>query len=202
VNPNANDTPPAAASETETTQATDSPLNLQRLLVPMDFTPASLHALRYAVNMARKFDGSICLLHVVDCGLYNEVESHALLKANEEVIAAAASQLEAFATAELGEVPHTTAVRVGKPADEILQTAAFESSDLIIMALHDYKGVERVFHRHTCTAVESHAHCPVLTLHCDEAGEIEPKLWKGPAKSRIGEWVGQVFLKAFGAPNS
>jgi hypothetical protein len=98
-------------------------------------------------------------------------------------------------------VPHDVAVSVGVPADEILGAAESGGSDLIIMALHEYKGLGRVFHRHTLRQVESRAQCPVLTLHCDEAGEIEPRLWKGSPVSRVGEWVGQVFLRAFGAPN-
>jgi nucleotide-binding universal stress UspA family protein len=180
----------------------DAYLNMQRILVPIDFTPAALHALRCARRMAEKFQGSVCLLHVVDCGVFNEVEHAALLKANEELSADAANQLDSLAQAELGQIPHTKVVRVGKPADEIIKTAQSEKSDVIVMVQHEYKLIDRIFHRHTLRAVESAAHCPVLTLHCDEAGEIEPKLWKGTAKSRIGEWVGQVFLNAFGTPGS
>jgi nucleotide-binding universal stress UspA family protein len=180
----------------------DPHLNMQRILVPVDFTPAALTALHYAARMAVQFHGSVCLVHVVDCGLFNEVEQTALLKANEEVTAAAAEQLDTLAAEGLGQVPHTKVVRVGKPADEIVKTAESENSDLIVMVQHEYKLVDRIFHRQTLRAVETAAHCPVLTLHCDEAGEIEPKLWKGPPKSRIGEWVGKVFLNAFGTPNA
>jgi len=176
--------------------------NMQRILVPIDFTPASLHALRYAARIAEKFQGSVCLMHVIDCGVFNEVEHSTLLKANEEVSMEAATQLKELATAELGPIPYTTAVVSGNPAQEIIKIAESEHCDVIVMVQHEYKLVDRVFHRHTLRAVESAAHCPVLTLHCDEAGEIEPKLWKGTAKSRIGEWVGKVFLNAFGTPNS
>jgi universal stress protein A len=177
-------------------------MNMQRILVPIDFTPASLHALRYAARMAQTFNGSVCLLHVIDCGLYNEVEHSALVKANEEVSAEATVQLDELAVAELGQIPYTKVVRSGKPAEEIIRTAESENSDVIIMVQHEYKLVDRVFHRHTLRAVESTARCPVLTLHSDDAGKIEPKLWKGTAKSRIGEWVGKVFLNAFGPPNT
>lgn len=178
-------------------------LEMQRILVPIDFTPVSLPALRYAGKMAAKFQGSVCLLHVVDCGVFNDVEPSALQRGNEEVAAEAAKQLEILANAELGQqIPHKRVVCVGNPAEEIIKTAESEGSDLIVMVQHEYKLLDRIFHRHTLRAVESSAHCPVLTLHCDEAGEIEPKLWKGVAKSRIGEWVGKVFLNAFGSPSS
>jgi nucleotide-binding universal stress UspA family protein len=180
---------------------TDLHFKMQRILVPIDFTPATLHALRCAARMAEKFQGSVCLVHVIDCGLYNEVEHSALVNANQEVSAEAASQLDELATAELGQIPHTKLVLSGNPADEIVKVAQSENSDVIIMVQHEYKLVDRIFHRHTLRAVESAAHCPVLTLHSDDAGEITPRLWKGTAKSRIGEWVGKVFLNAFGTPS-
>jgi len=184
-------------------QGTDPHLNMQRILVPIDFTPAALHALRYSARMAQKMEGSVCLLHVVNCGaIYNELEKTALTEANAEIIQEAQQQLEDLATAELGQTPHSKLVRVGHPGKEIIEVARSENSDLIIMAIHDHKGLTQVFHRDTCREVEREAPCHVLTLHCDEAGEIEPKLWKGTAASRVGEWVGQVFLKAFGAPSA
>lgn len=185
------------------TQATDPHLKMQRILVPIDFTPAALHALRSSALMAEKMGGTVCLLHVVDCGaIYNELDKKALTEANAEIIQEAQQQLEDLATAELGQTPHSKAVRVGNPGREIIETAKSENSDLIIMAIHEHQGLQRVFHRDTCRQVELEAPCHVLTLHCDDAGEIEPKLWKGTATSRIGEWVGKVFLNAFGTPNA
>lgn len=184
-------------------QGTDPHLNMQRILVPIDFTPSALHALRYSARMAQKMGGAVCLLHVVNCGaIYNELDQTALTEANAEIIQDAQQQLEDLATTELGQTPHSKMVRVGHPGREIIQAARLENSDLIIMAIHDHRGLQRVFHRDTCRQVELEAACPVLTLHCYEAGEIEPKLWKGTATSRVGEWVGQVFLRAFGAPSN
>ncbi len=175
--------------------------DVRRLLVPVDFTPASLHAIRLGARMARKLGSSVSLLHVVDCGVFNQVNQPALEKNSEEVVKEAEQQLQALAEAELQQITHEVRVAVGNPAEEILNTAEAAGCDLILMALHEYKGVDRVLHRHTLRGVEIGAHCPVLTLHCDEAGEIEPKLWKGTAKSRVGEWVGKVFLRAFATPN-
>jgi len=113
----------------------------------------------------------------------------------------AEAQLRALADAELKNLPFDVKVVVGTPVEEILKTAGESGCDLIIMVQHEYKGVDRVLHRHTLRGVEGGAHCQVLTLHCDEAGEIEPKLWKGNVTSRVGEWVGKIFLRAFGTPN-
>jgi nucleotide-binding universal stress UspA family protein len=191
----------SAPSDTTTPSAADTTWDVRRILVPVDFTPASLHAIRHSARMAAKLGSSVCLLHVVDCGVFNQVNQPALEKTSEEVIQEAERQLRALADAELKQAPHEVKVAVGTPAEEILKTAEAEGCDLILMAMHEYNAVDRVLHRHTLRGVESGAHCQVLTLHCDEAGEIEPKLWKGSAKSRVGEWVGKVFLRAFGTPN-
>jgi nucleotide-binding universal stress UspA family protein len=175
--------------------------DVRRILVPVDFTPASLHAIRHGAGMAAKLNCSVCLLHVVDCGVFNQVNHPALEKTNEEVMREAEQQLRELGAAELKEASFDVKVALAVPAEEILKTAEAEGCDLILMVQHEYKGVDRVLHRHTLREVESGAHCQVLTLHCDEAGEIEPKLWKGKAKSRVGEWVGKVFLRAFGTPN-
>src|SRR5882762_2475030 len=41
-------------------------MNLQRILVPTDFSRESAKAVRYAVTMARQFDASVTLVHVVE----------------------------------------------------------------------------------------------------------------------------------------
>jgi nucleotide-binding universal stress UspA family protein len=195
-------TPPQSQSQESGLAAFDPHLKMERILVPVDFTPASLHALRYAAQMAKKFGGTITLLHVVDCGVLSDgMDKSMLVKSSEEVAREAAVQLKELAAGEIGQISHSTEVRVGKPSEEIIRAAEALGSDMVILAVHEYKGLQRIIHRHTSKHIEKEAHCPVLTLHCDEAGDIEPKLWKGQAKSRIGEVVGQIFLKAFGTPN-
>lgn len=184
-----------------TTPATDTTWDVRSILVPVDFTPASLHAIRQAAGLAAKIGSSVRLLHVVDCGLFNQVSRPVLEKTSEEVVQEAEQQLRALADAELKHAPHDVKVTVGTPTEEILKAAAESGCDLILMVQHEYKGIDRVLHRHTLRGVESGAHCQVLTLHSNDAGEIEPKLWKGSVTSRVGEWVGKVFLRAFGTPN-
>lgn len=185
-----------------TTPATDTAWDVRSILVPVDFTPASLHAIRQAAGMASKMGSSVRLLHVVDCGLFNQVSRPVLEKTSEEVVQEAEQQLRYLADTELKQASHDVKVTVGTPTEEILKTAAESGCDLILMVQHEYKGIDRVLHRHTLRAVESGAHCQVLTLHSNDAGEIEPKLWKGSVTSRVGEWVGKVFMRAFATPNA
>jgi len=184
-----------------TASPADAAWKAQNVLVPVDFTPASLEAIRQGARMARSSSGVVCLLHVVDSGPLNLVHESMRHQANEEIVKDAEQQLRDLATSELGELPHRTRVAEGNPSEQILTAAREVGSDLIVMALHDHHGLERVFRQDTVHRVESEASCPVLTLHCDVSGEIKPKLWKGASHSRVGEWVSRVFLRAFGTPN-
>lgn len=41
-------------------------INLKKILCPVDFSPTSDHAIRYAVTLAESFDAELLLLHVLD----------------------------------------------------------------------------------------------------------------------------------------
>jgi nucleotide-binding universal stress UspA family protein len=194
-------TPPSDAQPSDANAAADPVWGARTILVPVDFTPASLEAVRQGARMARASQGSVCLVHVIDSGLLNVVPESIRHQANEDVVREAEQQLADLANAELGDLPHRQHVTEGNAGEQILATAKKEGSDLIVMALHDHPEIERVFRQDTVRRVESEASCPVLTLHCDASGEIEPKLWKGTAHSRVGEWVSRVFLRAFGTPS-
>ena len=47
-------------------QTRDNPLGfkIEKILVPLDFSPASVEALDYAVSMAKQFHAAIHLVHV------------------------------------------------------------------------------------------------------------------------------------------
>lgn len=100
-----------------------------------------------------------------------------------------ASQSSARMSEKMGGavcLPHVVNCRA------IIETASSENSDLTIMAIHDHKGLQRVFHRDTCQE-EAEASCHVLMLHCDDAGEVEPKLRKGTACRGSAKGWGRCF---------
>ena len=145
-------------------QRTDPNLKMHRLLMHIDFTPGSLHALRSSARMSEKMGGAVCLPHVVNCRA-------------------------------------------------TIEAASSENSDLTIMAIHDHKGLQRVFPRVTCQVdrdtcqverdtcqvdrdtcqVETEVSCQVLTLHRLDANEVEPKLWKGTVSRGSASGWGRCF---------
>ena len=158
----------------------DPHLNLRRILVPVDFTPASVHALRYAGSLAERFGSTVCLLHVVeDHPFAMNGRALILMKADADVTRDTTEQLSRLGCEEIGpHVPAKPLVRRGKPAREILHAAETLEADLIILAAHKRSALGRWVLGSTADQVVHQAACPVLVLQCADKPQLEPTLWR------------------------
>jgi universal stress protein A len=72
-----------------------------------------------------------------------------------------------LAPLELGEnarLVKSSLVRVGNPAQEILEEAARQNSDLIVISTHGHSGLRLLLLGSTTERVVRHASCPVLVV--------------------------------------
>ncbi len=156
------------ASRAPQTAATGPcPLCIQNILVPTDFSAASLKAIDYAAALAREFDGRIMLLHVVEpVVVAPEFSAYALLVDDEEVEAGALAHLKRI-VAERDIEPHVldrTVVRLGTPFHEITRAAEMLKADVIVIATHGHTGLKHVLLGSTAERVVRHARCPVFVV--------------------------------------
>lgn len=168
ANPNATgDTPSSTKTEFN---PQPSLLNLNNILVPIDFSWPSKKALLYAVPFARQFGAKITLLFVLEPPVYTgdigyvplEVDDAGSLKAAGEKLGELARQ------AMDPELLDQALVRTGRPFQEITDAARELDTDLIIIATHGYTGLKHVFLGSTVERVVRHAPCPVLTVREEE----------------------------------
>src|SRR4051812_45695936 len=98
-----------------------SALKLKRILVPIDFSEASLKALRYAIPFAEESGATLYLVHVVEPSSFvNDLPNVALAMPDEAVAKAAKEKLLSLAQAEIEElIPVYPQVRIGKAYEEI-----------------------------------------------------------------------------------
>lgn len=144
-----------------------SPLQLKKILVPIDFSKVSEDALPWAIFLAGEFEAELILLHVVekfpsDYLLGPELMNHVitpLMKEGEAVLKALAGGLSEVSGGRVSVV-----VREGKPFEEICRTAQKLSADLITLTTHGYTGLKRVWLGSTAERVVRHASCPVLAV--------------------------------------
>ena len=143
-------------------------LEIKKILVPIDFSDYSKNSLKYAANFADQFNSEITLIYVVEPVIYPpdfSMGQIAIPSVNAEWDLKAKEELE-----KLGkqEIPAGTKVSIriktGKPFIEIIDTAAEENVDLIIIATHGHSGVEHILFGSTAEKVVRKAPCPVLTL--------------------------------------
>jgi len=152
-------------------------MKLERILVPTDFSRESAKAVRYAVSMARQFDASITLVHVVEPS-YGPADFGGAPVARQ----VSEKQRASHAKSKLGVLGRRilgpcriveTVIRNGLAFFEITEAAKAVSADLIIIGTHGYSGVTRAILGSTAEKVVRHAPCPVLVVRRHEHEFIE-----------------------------
>jgi nucleotide-binding universal stress UspA family protein len=149
-------------------------MHITRILVPTDFSVHADAAMRYALELARRFDAAVHLVNVVEDPLAAGVWSSEIYTAE---IAGLQINLVRDAEKRLrASVPHDAAtvtyeVRRGSAAKQILEAADEFGSDLIVMGTRGRTGVAHVLMGSVAEKVVRLASCPVLTLHAQELGE-------------------------------
>jgi nucleotide-binding universal stress UspA family protein len=132
-----------------------------RVLLPTDGSEAATAALDYAAAVADAEGATLHLLSVVDTagvgvGHLGGEATDALERGAEETVAAAADRV--------ADVPVVTAVRRGSPAESIVDYAAAEGVDLILVPTQGRRGIERVLLGSVTERVVNTAPVPVLVV--------------------------------------
>jgi nucleotide-binding universal stress UspA family protein len=152
-----------------------SQLPFTRLLCAVDFSDSSLTALQYAVSLAEEADARLTVLHVLEWPWEEPPpprleelpfeQASALAEYRRYCEKAAAARLATLVPASIGASHSpTTQVRHGKPYVQILQVAADEGSDLIVMGVRGRNTLDMMLFGSTANQVVRRATCPVLTL--------------------------------------
>jgi nucleotide-binding universal stress UspA family protein len=142
--------------------------NIKKVLVPIDFSDYSKNALKYAANFSEHFNAEMILIYVVEPIIYPSDFSMgqiAIPTINVEMDKRAGEELEKLANKEISkDLKVKTLVKTGKPFIEIIETAAEENVDIVIISTHGHSGVEHILFGSTAEKVVRKAPCPVLTL--------------------------------------
>jgi nucleotide-binding universal stress UspA family protein len=159
-------------------------MDIQKILVPVDYSDDSYQALLWGASLAEKYRARLLLLHVIAVAVdevypqgarlmspapyYYEGMApgvwirHPIILEFEETMQA---ELHAFARKALQEpVPVQVKVAVGKASEEILRVAREERVDLIVMGTHGRTGLRHLLLGRVAEAVARYAPCPVFTV--------------------------------------
>jgi len=157
---------------------------IANILVPTDFSDPAAAALRYARTLAAEFGSRVHLLHVVgtpQIGWASDIGSLSWPELLVELETDARAQLHALVPADDPLAPRVTvATAIGVPVERILEYAANEHIDLIVMGTHGRGLVGHMLLGSVAERVVRRSSVPVLTVHGAPAA-AQPVLAAEPA---------------------
>ena len=120
-------------------------VQIQRILCPVDFYPASERAVDYAVILAENYGAPLTLLHVVAPILPTAYGVRVDLKSVEEALKEeSARKLQQLSgKAKSAKVPVECIVRAGEIHQEIQRIVRSVKIDFVVMGTHGRRGFER-----------------------------------------------------------
>ncbi|HEY2143829.1 MAG TPA: universal stress protein [Candidatus Udaeobacter sp.] len=141
---------------------------IKTLLVPVDFSPCSREALRYAIAFANEFGARIILLHAMYLGYIYSSEGIALydVRALQESARKNAQRhmRELVGSVNVGRAKFETVFTDGSPVLDICAFAKDSDVDLIITSTHGFTGLKHVLIGSIAEQVVRHAPCSVLVV--------------------------------------
>jgi nucleotide-binding universal stress UspA family protein len=143
---------------------------IKRILVPLDFSPASLKALDYAADFAKPLGAEVCVLFVVE-PIYYAVPDLAGAAAGttvgliEEQRRSGKRQLERLqARYAKRHIKLRTLLQTGTPYQAIVDNAKSLKANLIVMSTHGRTGMTHLLLGSVAERVVRTSACPVLTI--------------------------------------
>jgi len=143
------------------------PALFRTIVAAVDFSDVSMHALNFAVSLAKEADAHLTVMHVID------VPEHLALWVDRGDGVSHVREWKDAAERRLGSaVPRAAReychveerVETGQPYREILRVADGEHADLLVIGAHGHGVVHGMFVGSTAQHVVRQAACPVLTI--------------------------------------
>ena len=147
---------------------------IQRILFPVDFSPACVAMAAYVKRAAAIFGAEVSILHVYDPASETGLELYTRPPSEvaEDHWKVAQSKMEVFLQKEFPEKESPRILLAGDAATEIANTTKNGKFDLIMMPTHAGR-FRRMLLGSTAAKVLDEADCPVLTMQ--HAATIAPR---------------------------
>lgn len=141
----------------------------RKILYPVDFSESSTKIVPYVRSVAEKFGSNVYLLfaaRVFDYFTSIYVPHPSINKFEKELIDGAEKRLYEFVDEHFKDFPTTkTAVVAGDAAEQILNYIEEQRIDLVIMATHGRKGMDKIIFGSVAERVVKNSPAPVMVVN-------------------------------------
>ncbi len=149
-------------------------MQVEKILVPTDFSESAHNALRHARDYAARFDAELILVHVVETlavGYASDLFPVPMAEVFHEMAGQAQAELRKLADGLRAEgLRVRELVTQGKPSAEIVRVAEEERADLIVVGTHGKGVLDHALFGSTTERVVRKAPCPVLSCRLPAHG--------------------------------
>ncbi|MGZ3418650.1 MAG: universal stress protein [Polyangiales bacterium] len=144
--------------------------HIQKILVPMDGSPSAIAALWEAVELAEDLGAGIEVLHVDAPDQFSVGSTTSAGKSERMLSDRDMEQAIGTAKSRLGD-RLSRRTDTGEPVQKILDVAAHDHADLIVMGTHGRVGRLHALVGSVAESVVRNAPCPVLTVRQPDGTE-------------------------------
>ena len=146
----------------------DGGVRLEKILVPVDFSECSTHAVNYALAVAKAHGATLVFLHSIQVQPLMPTERYdgfARMPTPGVIERAARLQMRKFVRGfDAQGVTIETVIATGRPAQQICAYAAASDVDLIVTSTHGLTGFAHILIGSTAEHVVRYARSPVLVV--------------------------------------
>jgi nucleotide-binding universal stress UspA family protein len=143
---------------------------VKRILAPTDFSELSKVGILYALEMARDVSAEVVVYHAIDVGGQWQDRPPAVA-AHHDMLEESRRLLDKFLADNFADcidlVEVRCAVEFGTPHKNIVEKAAAEGVDMIVMSTHGRTGLNHIIMGSVAEKVVARATCPVLVVPHD-----------------------------------
>lgn len=143
-------------------------INIQKILIPIDFSETSMLAIEHAAFTAQLFKAELVLLHVVEkhWEKFSIIAPEIRVEAPSNLTEAIEKKLEEISEAIRSKygVKSTCVTSDGNIFSEILAVGKEHNVDLIVMGTHGASGIVEFFIGSNAYKVVTQSECPVISV--------------------------------------
>ena len=134
-----------------------------KILIPTDFSDNAVMATRYAIDLAKKSAGKLCVFHSYDVPHYERSLTTSLHLEMKEIAEEHMAEFEKNYLAQAG-VPYEVMVRIGNPIRMAKELVKAKNIDLVVMGTKGASGIEEFLIGSNAASIIQNVRVPVFII--------------------------------------